>query len=91
MQAKLAVILIALPALLIGSRAIAAEENPEACNCELIELTEQEEAGGCPAHVKERVCPLYRQAREWKQRLQEQHDRRRREKRMEPLNIPRTH
>jgi len=90
MQPTFAVTLLVLLALFHPTNAVTAEEDPGACNCELIELSDQEQANGCPAHVKERVCPLYRQALEWKKRLQEQHEQRRQEKRMEPPSIPRS-
>lgn len=69
----------------------AIEDNPSACECDTIELSEQEIVNGCPAHVKEQTCSLYREIQIWKQRLRDQQKQRELEKKMEPLNIPRAH
>ena len=88
MKLKPVVLLLCLLPLSAARIAAAAEENPKACNCELINLTGQEQANGCPDRVKRRVCPLYRQAQDWRERLRQQREQREQEKRMQPLNIP---
>ena len=80
--------LLALPAFFFALSAYSVEDNPQACDCETVEISQQEEAGGCSAQVKEKACPLYRETRIWKERLHEQQERRRLEKRMEVPNIP---
>jgi len=68
----------------------AVEDNPGACNCKTLDVSGEEAAGGCPDHVKEQTCPKYRDVQAWKERLRQQQDIRRREKSMQPLNIPRS-
>lgn len=86
---KISAGLIFLAAVLLTLTAYPAEDKPEACNCETVDVSVEEEAGGCPGHVKERACPLYRETRIWKERLREQQEQRRLEKRMEPRTVPR--
>lgn len=90
MKLKPYVLLLCLLPLSAARMAAAAEENPKACDCDLINLTEQEQANGCSDQVKRRICPLYRQARDWRERLRQQQEQREQEKRMQPLNIPKS-
>jgi|GEM_PF-6386377 len=90
MKLKPAVLLLCLLPLAATRPAAAAKENPKACNCDKINLTEQEQADGCTDQVKRRACPLYRQAQEWRERLRQQQEQREQEKRMQPRNIPRS-
>lgn len=67
----------------------ATDGNPQACDCKTLDVSDREAAAGCPAQVKERTCPMYRDAQEWKQRLRDLQERRRLEKRMQPPIVPR--
>ena len=89
MRRKIYTVSLLLAALFPVMKVHAVEDNPKACNCETLDVSGQEAAGGCPAHVKEQTCPLYREVQDWKERLRQQHEQRRQEKSMEPSNIPR--
>jgi hypothetical protein len=65
------------------------EDDPGACDCDSIDITETEIRNGCPARVKEQTCPLYRQTLIWRERLRQQREQRRLEKQMEPVPVPR--
>lgn len=89
MRIELSAVFLVLATFLPALNGHAMEDDPKACNCETVEVSAQEQAGGCPADVKEKTCPLYREARVWKERLRQQQEQRRLEKRMEPPTIPR--
>lgn len=78
--------LLLSPLLVLQSHAV--EENPDACDCDTLEVSEEEIAGGCPPAVKMRVCPKYREAMIWQERLQQERERRDLERRMEPRHAP---
>ncbi|MEJ2760785.1 MAG: hypothetical protein P8126_04420 [Gammaproteobacteria bacterium] len=90
MRLKTTLALLPLLAPLLAPVAFAAKDNPKACNCDTIILSDQEIADGCTDAVKKKTCPLYRETQIWKERLRQQHEERLREKRMQPLNIPRS-
>jgi hypothetical protein len=73
----------------IALNVYAVEENPEACDCHSVDLTQEEIAGGCTHEVKQAHCPLYRETIKWKERLKHEQEQRELEKRMEPRYIPR--
>lgn len=85
MRLKTLTVLSALVSLFLALNACAVKEPPEACNCNTVDVSAEEIAGGCPASVKEQVCRLYRE----KERLQREEEQRRLEKSMEPKYIPR--
>ena len=88
MRLKTSLILLTLLVPLLVQDACAAGDDPKACNCDTITVSDREITNGCTAAVKERTCPLYREAQVWKERLRQQHEERLKEKRMQPLNIP---
>lgn len=88
MRLKTSLALIPLLAALLTLDAFAAKDNPKACNCDTITLSDREIANGCTNAIKEKTCPLYREIQVWKERLRQQHEERLKEKRMQPLNVP---
>jgi hypothetical protein len=90
MRRKIYTVSLVLISLLLAPQTHAVEDNPAACNCKTLDLSDEETAGGCPAHVKEKTCPRYRDIQIWKERLRQQQEQRRQEKSMQPLNIPRS-
>lgn len=68
---------------------LAQEENTGACDCNTIVVSEEEARNGCPASVKEKTCPLFRETMIKKEQLQREQDLRRQERNMEPRYITR--
>ena len=60
------------------------EDDPSACDCNTIVISDQEEQGGCPASVKGEACPQFRNIEEWQMRLRQQQKLKRLEDRMNP-------
>ena len=89
MRITISAFLLVLATFLPALSAYSVEDNPKACDCETMEISDQEQAEGCPASVKEKACPLYRETKVWKERLHQQQEQRRLEKRMEPGTVPR--
>ena len=88
MRLNIYTVLISLAAFFSAPSAYPVQDNPEACNCETVDVSVEESAAGCPAGVKEKTCSLYRETRVWKERLRQQQEQRRLEKRMEPRTVP---
>lgn len=90
MRREIYMVSLLLASLLPAPATYAGEDNPQACNCKTLDVSEEEAAGGCPDHVKEKTCPKYRDIKVWKERMRQQQDIRRQEKSMQPRNIPRS-
>lgn len=74
-----------LPVLIVPAmNTCAGNNNPDACDCNTIVVSEEETRNGCPASVKEQICPLYRQAMWQKEQLKKEQELRKLEKRMQP-------
>ena len=55
------------------------EADPLACDCNTIEVSDQEAAKGCPSEDKQEICALDDQLKKWKERLRLEQQRHRRE------------
>ena len=84
MRLRRIIIFCALVSLFLALNACTVKEPVEACKCDSAGISAEEEAGGCPAAVKEQECRLYRE----KEQLLQEEERRRLEKSIEPRNIP---
>lgn len=80
--------LVFITSLFCLTNVLADIEMPSACDCETLVVSEEEAANGCPSHVKEKTCPLYRDSETWKERLRRQQENRRLEENIQPRGIP---
>ena len=60
------------------------EENPSACDCNTIVVSDQEQLDGCPASIKREACSMFREMEQWQIKLRSQQEQRRLEDRMNP-------